>query len=84
MYLSTRDSRNLKYSLWYDEMPSTGTLRLKRVSAEREKQFPREYRLILARRGPLALVTALRKNNAALTLADAWNHVKTMLNGGAR
>lgn len=74
------DTRHLKYSRWYDRLPS-GTLRLKRVSAAREEQFPRPYRVILARNGPTALVAALLKEAPTMRISEAWNKVKLMVNG---
>lgn len=75
----TRDGPHLKYSLWYDKTV-TGKYRLKRVSAERDKQFPREYRRFLADNSPGKLVALLRGIHNC-SLATAWQMVKDMVNG---
>jgi hypothetical protein len=73
--------RHLKVDLWFDQT-STGTLRRKRVSAEREKQFPIGYRKLYQRQGLVALIRYLRQESAtAPSLHEAWTRTKTMFNG---
>ena len=78
--MMSRDTKYLKWSRWYDEMPSTGTLRLKRVSKKAEEQFPRKYRKMLAVEGP-ANVTKQLMLDYNLGLSAAWEKLQTMVNG---
>lgn len=71
-------SRYLKVDRWFDRT-STGTLRRKRVSAEREKQFCLRYRKVYQLEGASKL-TKLVKDERGLSLAEAWSEVKRMFN----
>jgi len=82
LLLVTKDGPFLKYSLWYDTT-TTGKYRLKRVSAERDKQFPKEYRRFLADNSAAKLVAILRFTHQC-SLADAWDMLKKMVNGEAK
>lgn len=72
---------------WFHEMPN-GKLKLKRVSAAFEKQFPRQYRIIYrdaknaGKLEAVVLVKHVRAELANNSLTDAWNKVKAMFNDG--
>ena len=68
----------LQMDRWYDTT-STGTLRLKRVSAANERKFPRVWREILQHHGAARLVRAIR-DNYKLSLTDTWKFIKAMVN----
>lgn len=76
---SSLDTKHLKWSRWYDRMPATGKLRMKRVSAAKEAQFPKQYREILASGNAAKLVKHLMVEKQ-LSLSDAWSTVKQMVN----
>lgn len=71
--------KHLNTEAWFDKT-STGSLRRKRVSKEREAQFPLRYRIVLQSRGPAALVKMVMKERGS-TLAGTWEDVKCMVNG---
>jgi hypothetical protein len=70
--------RHLNVERWFDKT-STGTLRKKRVSAARAEQFPQRYRNIYRTQGLANLVRLIMQEND-LSLADAWQRVKSMFN----
>ena len=70
---------HLQLELWYDKT-NLGNLRLKRVSAAREYQFPREYREMVARKGPAATTVYIMQKKQ-ISLAEAWHNLKMMVNG---
>ena len=61
---------------WFYLQPN-GRLRLKRVSAAAEAQFPRRFRRILADHGLVGLTMAVRAEEA--NLKDTWNRIKAMI-----
>lgn len=70
--------RHLNVERWFDKT-STGTLRKKRVSTARTEQFPQRYRNIYRTQGLANLVRLIMQEND-LSLADAWQRVKSMFN----
>lgn len=62
---------------------STGTLRKKRVSAQKELQFPRWAREIFQQQGTPALVKEIRKRYPLMSVSTVWEAVETMFNGDA-
>ena len=71
--------RHLNTERWYDIMPATGKLRLKRVSAEKERQFPKHYRILLRDTNASTLTKAIM-DAENLSLGQAWDHVRKMVN----
>lgn len=71
--------RHLKLDRWYDKT-STGTLRMKRVSAANETKFPRKWRVILSKEGASKTVKALMDSMPSTSLAEAWAKLKSMVN----
>lgn len=70
----------LREERWYDKMPTTGTLRMKRVSAKREEQFPLQYRAEYQQRGAVGLVKKIQQDRGCM-LHEAWAIAKEMMNG---
>ena len=70
--------RHLNVERWFDTT-STGTLKRKRVSAERAAQFPACYREIYRTQG-LAKLTKLIRQENDLSLQAAWQRIKSMFN----
>ena len=70
--------KKLQLDHWFTRMPN-GRLRMKRVSIEREAQFPRAYRELLRARGWVGLTNQIMVETGC-TLAQAWARVKTMVN----
>ena len=75
--------RHLRVERWYDRMPTTGTLRMKRVSKTREEQFPLLYRTEFQQRGAVGLVKKIREDYS-VSLSEAWDIAKRMMNGDAK
>ena len=72
--------RHLNRHLWFSEIPTAaGTIawRAKRVSAKRERQFPKRYRDFFQLHGPSKLCKRLMEEYN-IGLADAWAMVKRM------
>lgn len=70
----------LNRTAWLDELvSSTGKryFRVKRVSAQREQQFPRKYRALWCHEGPGAVVKLLMKEHN-YSLSAAWSNLKLM------
>jgi hypothetical protein len=73
---------HLKWSRWFDELTSPNGqryVRMKRVSAAREAQFPRELRRVYQQSGAVGLVKHVKARDGS-QLADAWAAVKRMFN----
>ena len=70
--------KHLNKDPWMWKQPN-GAFRLKRVSRARELQFPRPYRVILAREGAAKLCRHLM-DEQGLSLGAAWTRVKEMVN----
>jgi hypothetical protein len=68
----------LQLDRYYYRQPN-GRLRLKRVSRQVEIRFPRPYRQALAQ-SPVEAVKLLR-DQQGLTLSQAWDRLKQMVNG---
>lgn len=71
--------RHLNMDRWYDKMPTTGKLRMKRVSAKMEEQFSRGWRDLLRTDGPAKTVKELMACHR-IGLAEAWAMLKHMVN----
>ena len=79
MTISNQARRLLNIERWYYIQPN-GKPRMKRVSAENEKRFPREYRKVLADGNLFASkLTKYIMDKEGLSLSDAWNKVKDMV-----
>jgi len=79
MAISNKTRRHLNLERWYYIQPN-GKPRMKRVSAAAEKQFPREYRKVLADGNLFAsILTKYIMDKEGLSLHDAWNKVKDMV-----
>lgn len=75
-----QDGPYLKRSRWFDEMDN-GTLRMKRVSKEKEEQFPKKYRQLYQKHhNQLGRFMKLLMEEWNCTLGDAWVRVKNMFN----
>ena len=72
--------KHLKTENWFIKQ-STGTMKMKRVSAKAEQQFPRVYRSSYQQYGLPGLIR-LVQNNFQCGLGEAWARVKMMFNGG--
>lgn len=68
----------LRMDRWYDTTVRD-TLRMKRISIEREKQFPRKYRIMLRDYSPSYVVQRLREEHD-LGFKEAWDMLKQMVN----
>jgi hypothetical protein len=71
-------SRHLNIDPWFVRMPNN-RLKMKRVSASAEKQFPRIYRLLYQESGASSICTILMMKQGC-SLASAWAQVKKMFN----
>ena len=65
---------------FFDVMPTTGTVRLKRVSKLLNARFPLHYRLAYQSGGTMAVIKALQEDKG-LSLASSWSELKRMING---
>jgi len=68
--------RQLNWDKWFTEGPN-GNLKLKRVSASDELQFPKKYRTLVKESGLVSLINHLKKENK-ITLSEAWKKCKNM------
>ena len=77
---AAQDGPYLKRSRWFDETDK-GTLRMKRVSKEKEEQFPKKYRqLYQQHHTKLGKFLKLLMAEWNCTLGDAWERTKKMFN----
>ena len=65
---------------FFDVMPTTGTIRLERVSKLLDARFPLHYRLAYQSGGTMAVIKALQEDKG-LSLASSWSELKRMING---
>lgn len=64
---------------FFDEMPTTGNLRKKRISAKLESQFPRRFRNEYQTNGAISTVRAIQLEFNC-NLSEAWTKLKGMIN----
>ena len=76
--MRAKNSSRLKYSRWYD-ITSQGNMRIIRVSAKMEAQFPKKYRKTLRDLGAAAATKEIMLDKS-LSLSAAWEELQKMVN----
>jgi translation initiation factor 2 alpha subunit (eIF-2alpha) len=71
--------KHLNVDRWFDRMPGTNDLKMKRVSGEQEGQFPKKYRLYYQREGAVKFVSYLMQEEG-ISISEAWKRIKQMFN----